>query len=293
MTFRFCLFFVVTWLIWLAALPLGGGVLAQDASQASEKPVIEWHFKDLPPAHVFNGADRRQGFADRTVAYFIDRLPAYRHVILEVPHSRLITELRRTDGVCSATILKTPDREKDIVFSKPVFKIFPLRLVLLKDKVAAIAPFMNDDDEVDLPQLIRNGSFRLGLISSRSYGTRMDTLLHMVNAKDKAFISPYERFAPMMARGRFDITLAYPFEAGYQFKSLTNHVPYATLAISGENQFTEVGLSCAKTPLGERVIADVDRIVEAEGVAPAYAAFYEEWLDDRAREEYRAVLDTN
>jgi len=285
-------------------LPLLAAALALVAATAraeeDARPRLTWVMAVPPPAHIPN----RTGYVDETLDWFIARLPQLRHEVITANSKRLQDMIASDDGICGAAMLKTPERERDTAFSRPVYWSLPNRLIVSAAHPAALDAHLNARGEVDLPALLADRSYTGGLQFGRSYGAGIDQAL------DRAQQHPGESAGlvsirgpghfDMLAGGRFDWTLAFPMEALWWARRLAvspdkteflgdlggDNLAYLTRPIAGNTDLVPGYIGCSRRPLGQSVIAAIDRLIDAAGANPPWLDYYLNWLDTGARAGY-------
>lgn len=262
---------------------------------ASDKPSVFWYNEHYPPTFISKGDDINQGFGDKTLAFFLKQLPQFNHEMLYANVNRTLAEIRENDGVCVLGLIRTTAREQFMSFSKPVFHTLPNRLIVLKDKMHLIAPYVGASGTVDLPLLMTDSGLVAGIIVDRVYSSHINKIIDDNKERTPRIDMPHPRYVPLLLRGRIDYTLGFSYEAAYQFKKQGKENAFISLPVAGEAETVSSGVACSIGPIGRQVITAVDHIIDAQGAIPSYHAFYEEWLDPAALEDSRraVVLSAN
>ena len=281
----------------MAALAL---VSATAGAEEDARPRLTWVMAVPPPAHIPN----RTGYADETLDWFIARLPQFRHEVVTANSKRLQDMIASDDGVCGAAMLKTPERERDTVFSHTVYWSLPNRLIVSAQRPAALDAHLNARGEVDLPALLADRTYTGGLQFGRSYGAGIDQALDQAQQHPGESAGLVSIRGPghfdMLASGRFDWTLAFPMEALWWARRLEvspdkaeflgdlggDNLAYLTRPIAGNTDLVPGYIGCSRRPLGQSVIAAIDRLIDAAGANPPWLDYYLNWLDTGARADY-------
>jgi len=261
------------------------GLAAGKTAEGADK--VTWYERDFPPVFIVNGGDKGKGFAQRIVAYFIERLTGYRHRIVQAPVARFLAEAQDRDGRCSLGLFKGGKRDQVLVYSKPVIWTPTVRVVVRRDARNSIKPYENPSGEVDLTGLVADDDIWFGATRDRSYSPVVDRAL--VSATGHRTIETPTVFK-MIEGNRFHYTFAYPWEAAYHFRTLKSEKKYDYLPIKNQKAFLATHIGCSKGAIGRRVIADADAIIVKAGAHPPWYDFYEEWLGPREREALRSHL---
>lgn len=253
------------------------------------RPPLTWVIAVPPPAHISN----RTGYIDETLDWFIARLPQFRHEVVIANSKRLQDMLASGDGVCGAAMLKTPARERDTVFSRPVYWSLPNRLIVSAEHPAALDAHLNNVGEADLPALLADRTYAGGLQFGRSYGAGIDQALERAQQHPGESASLVSIRGPghfdMLAGGRFDWTLGYPMEALWWARRQDgggDTPAYLTRPIAGSTDLIPGYIGCSNRPLGQNVVTAIDRLIAAAGEDPPWLGYYLNWLDAGTRAEY-------
>jgi uncharacterized protein (TIGR02285 family) len=278
-------------IVGVALLASAGIARAEDA-----RPTVTWVMAVPPPIHIVSPSGAT-GYADQTLAWFTERLPGFRHEVIGANSNRLQEMIAAADGVCGGAMLKTPEREATIQFSRPVYWMLPNRLIVSAERPAALDAHLDAQGEVDLPALLADRSFTGGVQQGRSYSPEIDRAL--AGAAGLVSIRGPGHF-DMLASGRFDWTIGFPIEGFYWARRLENspektdfladlggtNLAYLSRPIAGNTALMPGYIGCSKGPIGRRVIAELDRLIEAAGPNPPWLRFYLAWLDGSDRAEY-------
>lgn len=253
------------------------------SAQAESKPVIQWFHADFPPVFIIKGPLKGQGYGDKVFAYFMARMPEFEHIVSVTSIRRAFSNIRQQDGICEPALFKTPEREKFMHFSKPLYYLLSNQMVTLKSRFPTFKRYINHDGAIDLEQLLTRTDLNIGIVAERLYSTRINAALAAHDATLKKVHMPHHRFARLLSRGRIDYTFGFPAEATFQFKLNQNPTDYITVPVKGETNIVAGHIACSDMPLGHEVIKAVNRIASEAGPTPSYWQFYEDWLDENAK----------
>jgi uncharacterized protein (TIGR02285 family) len=189
-------------------------------------------------------------------------------------------------------MLKTPARERDTVFSAPIYWSLPNRLIVSAARPAALDAHLNPIGEVDLPALLADRTYAGGLQFGRSYGAGIDQALERAQQHPGESASLVSVRGPghfdMLASSRFDWTLGFPMEALWWARRQEggDTLAYLTRPIAGSTDLIAGYFGCSGRPLGQSVIAAVNRLVASAGDDPPWLVYYLNWLDAGTRVDY-------
>ena len=244
-------------MVWLAAMMLA----LAPALAASDLEVL-WRTFDCPPMYISEGPLAGQGFMDRQLQTLTARLPALRHRIADVTLARAWYEVEHQDATCILGIRKTPEREKVALFSRVLSIARGSRLVVPADRLAEAAPLVGSDGAVDLGRLASRADLRGGYIGRRDYGAGISQFLQDPARQAAMEVVPNERqLFHLLESRRIDFFFSYPSEIEYRQISSGEADGFSMLPIHDDQGAVESYVACSKTPAGQLIIGQVDRVL--------------------------------
>ena len=135
--------------------------------------------------------------------------------LLFAPHERIGTLMSGNDPICTPLRLKTKDREKVYVFSRPTDFFFNRRLYQHKSSEPLNQEFLDSSGNVvDLVEmLVSSPKYTLLIGADHSYGDFLDGVIAKI-PPDSLYIrhgiDPYFSMIEMLSKGRVDFYLSYP-----------------------------------------------------------------------------------
>ena len=262
----------------LVALPL--------SSQAQE--TLTWLVRDLPPMTIFDGPQKDQGSIDKMLPLLIERLPQYRHQILHVNRARGIQMLNAPSFTCDPSLVWTPARAKNIVFSTPAFAVLSNGIAIRRNRQDALASYVVDG-KFDLARFLGAQQTRLGIVAERSYGPGIDEQL--IHADPLELTPHYGNDAlgsllQMQRLGRLEAVLGYWTEIRYQATQQgMDSQDLVFYPIKGMPRYQRIHIGCSNTPLGRQAISHINRELQNIPQA-ALLESYANRLDPLMRERY-------
>ncbi|GAB7080562.1 hypothetical protein [Megalodesulfovibrio paquesii] len=290
----------------LLAMALWLGTLGTQGALA--KPV-RWCVQDIPPFFIQTGLFRRQGVLDHLLADLAARDPALFGATQDSPIARCMEEMRHSEGLCHLSLVKTPEREQFAIFSEPMLRFLPPRVLIACNQVKLYAAFLTQDG-FDLEAFLRApGELKLVIIRGRRYGEVVDDLLAKHAESPGLYVVPTATspFAMLMA-GRVGAAIGHPVEAGYYTQIMQENgetsdrprrmksFPIVRYSQNREGQpvhETPIGnlsyVACSKTPTGEAVIGRVNELLQDGNLTLRMATEYARWLDRNGQRDFWAV----
>ncbi len=252
----------------LARLGLGCLALVAAVAPARAAEELLWLKASWAPVFVEQG----DGFGDSALNWLQQNLAEYRHADRFLPLPRLQLALADLPHACTASLARNPVREAQFLFSRDFLRMPGLAVVVRPGSLAALAPYGDARQGIDLPRLVRDAGLDGVINENRSYGAALDPVLQAVPPERLKRLTRASTMVAMLAAERVDWVLLYPFEASWQARKLRPEPAIAALPILGQRPVIASGIACARSDFGRRVIAQVDALIAAHPSRPWQAA---------------------
>ncbi|MDT8999661.1 transporter substrate-binding domain-containing protein [Paucibacter sp. APW11] len=195
---------------------------AQPATPAGARPPVYWQVLDFPPYYIVSGAQQGQGLSDQLLRDVQKLLPEFEHHNEPSAPLRQTAQMKAGKPACTASMLRTPEREQFMDFALHPFT-WQLPQVLLMPASSPLAKKLQRDSEgrISLADALQIADFHLGVTARRSFGAELDPLLARARAARPDAVREFRQDSllaealRLMKLGRFDATLGYPTEAEY------------------------------------------------------------------------------
>lgn len=269
--------------LWLIAPLLGMWPLSGQAQDT-----LTWLVRDLPPMTIFDGPQKGQGSVDKLLPLLIERLPQYRHQILHVNRARGMQMLNAPSFTCDPSLVWTPARARNIVFSTPAFAVLSNGIAIRRNRQDALASYVVDG-QFDLARFLDARQTRLGIVAERSYGPGIDEQL--IHADPLELAPHYGNDAlgsllQMQRLGRLEAVLGYWTEIRYQAAQQDiDPQDLMFYPIKGTTRYQRIHIGCSNTPQGRQAISHINRELQNIPQA-ALLESYANRLDPLMREQY-------
>lgn len=237
---------IIRWYGGLFCLILTCIILQVTPARGEELTIYYFH---RPPYYVRTGTIPK-GF----LMVFVNRVlesSGIKPVYVEIPPKRILEELKKPQQACSPGWFKTPDRERDYIFSAPIYRDAPLTFIVRKNQDV---PSKVSLDE--LLKFLRSSRFP-GLICGFSYGPFLDSVFSKEQTS-RCVGAPVVNVVKMVAAGRLDFTITFPEEFGYIAKNYPELLEILiTIPIDGIPEGNKRYLMCSKG-LHEELLARIN-----------------------------------
>ncbi|WP_428247880.1 hypothetical protein [Ferrovibrio sp.] len=251
-------------------------VILPGAARAADS--LLWLKAQWTPVFV----EQETGFGDAALDWLKQRLPDYRHETRFQPLPRLERLLGEQQQACTASLARNPAREARFLFSHDFLRMPGLAVVVRDDSLAAVKAHGDGQAGVDVAALLRDAALDGVINENRSYGAALDALLQPVPPERLMRLPRASTMVAMLGASRVDWVLLYPFEAAAQARALKPPPHLNMLPILGQRPVIASGIACARSAFGQRVIDQVNALIEAHPAAPWQAAL-NALLDDETR----------
>lgn len=253
---------------------------------------IVWIHSDFPPYNISTGKDKGQGSVDLVEKLLIEALPNYQHVRINANYARMTKEIRTKKNVCSAGLVKTPERSKYTEYSIPYSIALANRLITNTENSKLLHSHINNQS-VDLDSLLKSQTFLLGISKGRRYGGGIDHTLE----KHKDSPAIFERVGNDQLEGLIKMLaisdrpingiLGYnSAEVSYISRKLgIDAKQFKYYSIKGGAPYNLGYVGCSKSTLGRTVINQINQIV-AKVRKNKIADIFGKWLDNDVLDEY-------
>lgn len=261
-----------------AILTAAALLLAAGQAQAQDNHIL-WLKTEWPPVFMSSG----KGFGDHALLWLLARLPAYSHEIRSLPLPRLLRSMEEERiTVCTTNLLRTPARAVKYLISHDIMRMPALSLVVRSSGVPAFAGLRNAKGEVEFRRLLQQTELDGVINENRSYGPVLDGLVQDAPRASVARLPKTGSMVSMLAARRVDWILLYPFEAIWLARQERTAPVLSALPIAEIPAFGDGGVTCNRTALGEKLVADINRVLVANPDEPWLASMYD-WLDPETR----------
>ncbi len=238
---------------------------------------VDWHFETLPS--VYSGDGRYTGVGDRLWQWYTRHMPEFVHNHLEsVPIRRTISRMVRGEAICQPFFLNTDAHANDLYLSEPLLWVPAERLIVRKNLIPHLAKF-KVGPHIDLAHLLISGEKRIGFVGGRSYTKYISNVLdkHGHSHKNIYQARSTSQLLKMMASGRIDIIIEFPWTAEKSLGSSPQTGNFAHIPISGAPTWISAHTACGRSALGHEIIRRVNQLAHKAGPIPPYIREYFEF----------------
>jgi uncharacterized protein (TIGR02285 family) len=250
---------------------------------------INWLKADFEPCHVLNKT-KKAGYCDLIDKLSINTLPEYNHTF-ELSTSRRYANIMETQiEFCTTDLLRSPQREKYMVYSNVRLYILPNGLIV-NEGDTRFGPYINDEGEIELKKVLRS-ELILGLNERRIYGTGIDRLLRDLGNKSPiVFAGSDKKTIQLLVMERFDYTLGSPTEIGLFEQDSRSEEQVVFFPIAGKTKLLQTYVSCRNSKFGQQIIKLINqrlRVEDDEAIKQGYL----NWVPKKQHQYYHKLLSS-
>ncbi len=235
-------------------------VLFSEYIHAIEKPTIRWLTWQQAPNFIIEGKFKGQGIGGTLTKKLQDNLPQYNHINV-LSNTRRYQSLIKEKNVCVAWAWIVPGSEKYRIHSRAVSLAPRSGIQILKTKQHL---FGKPGETLSLKNLLTNLDLKLGYLEEMTYSKRVHELLEENRNKGNIHFSSrneVEFNLSMLDREHLDYFFSFSAQAIFdaELKGINNK--YQFYNIEEMDLYTSMHTHCSKTPFGEQVMSEVEKIL--------------------------------
>lgn len=205
--------------------------------------------------------------------------------LVDISRNRAREWTKTAGNACIPWLRKTPERERDYLFTLPYMLESAIVLVTLPDSPwqRQLEQLQDHSGRISLQQLLLlHRPPLLGVEKNRSYGAQIDALLlqhHKVLYTRSTAGEFVGSMLPMLQKGFVDLMLEYPKIA----RRSQIELRYWTLAEA--EPYNAVHFACSRTTQGEKIVALLNQSIRHQGQSKDYQQLFLQGFAeaDRAR----------
>jgi uncharacterized protein (TIGR02285 family) len=255
---------------------------------SQEKQTIRWLTWEQVPNFILSGKFEGQGLGDAFTRALQLELPEFNHVNIS-SNTRRYNRLIREPDVCVAWAWIVPGSREYRIHSRPVSLAHPTGIHVLKSKQHL---FGRPGQTLSLATLLAKPDITLGYLKEMTYSKKVHDLLDQYQHQGNIhFSSPtaVEFNLEMLDRNRVDYLFGFAAQSTFnaEIKNIPNHYEFYNLEEFGV--YTSMHTHCSKTPLGEKVMTQVNQKLTNE-MLMEHLAVVERWYGNN-RQYREAFID--
>ncbi|NVK17228.1 MAG: TIGR02285 family protein [Methylocystaceae bacterium] len=270
---------IVRFFLGIFSLACSSSVFAFEIPNRSDSRVLTWQRFQAPPLTITKGEDQNNGIIDSIRALITKDLTEFEHQEIDLPYKRFLLYATEKLNVCTPYLFKTPEREKYLIFSKPVV-IFPGFEIIMHKK---LHEKLNHADSLSLDSLFSKHRMRLATNKVRSYSNIINPII--AKYESEKLVSRHNGSTTLIFRllnaERADFMVDFPNRLLYWAKELqVDPYDYVSIPIKEDYANATSYFACPKTPWGANVIDRVNMSLRKHVNSPEYLTILKRWSHD-------------
>ena len=236
-----------------------------------------------------------------TTRLLMKSLPQYQFSVEFAQSPSIARLLKKLPNSCSPNRVKTPERLRDNIFSLPLNIALDLRLYYKENSIASALPqsALNKDQQlISLASLfISNSTDTLGIDRGRSLGVFLDKQIASLDEHNLVIRSGGESttsLVKMLLKNRIDYIIDYPISVNEALKNSVTTTTLDSLEIAGSPGYIIGYVACNKGPLGQKIIADINKSLQNLYLSYSFYQAHTRYLDNNDlvnfNQAYQAVF---
>jgi len=247
---------------------------------------IAWIRLDFPPGYILKGDNAGNGVYEQIIRYFSEQLPHYDMKTVDMSRKRFWHEIQDRKNYCEVGAQRTIERQQYAYFSIPISLIPPAKIVLNQMSWEALGK----PDRMSLNDLLNNRELSGSIMSVRSYGSAVDSVLEMyesdINANIQRQVIELGSLYSMIAMNRLDFTIDYEgLVVQFLQKQALDNLKIVT--IDEEEKYHTMHVVCTKNAWGDQVIREINKIVKIHRMLDSFRQCFSAYGDTFNGEFYQ------
>lgn len=228
-----------------------------------------------------------------TIKLLMQRLN-WQVTVLNVPLARSLSYMEAGKAVCIVNKIKTPEREKKYLFSKPV-NFFEAQRLYQRTELPVIADtFLDKQGAVKSIHDVINSQPESTILTPAdfSFGERIDQDLELINKNQKIPISNEAYFGSsmkMFAFKRTDYAIVFPVEL-YRKSGEDKTHDVRSYSIADNPKYIAGRFWCSDSPASRQLIAMVNKVAKTLYADPQFIEAHTRYLPQQSAVAIKNII---
>lgn len=261
------------------------------SAESLGKEELLWYHPNFPPANFVEGLMGGLGYNDQAEKFISSQMLQYQHDYITASYQRIMHSLKFGHG-CAIGFYKNAKIANNVIFSIPYLLTFPNGLIIKKKQLNEFIQYFDKNGSISIKALLENEKLLAGIADGRKYQGVIDIELAQHRNNDniivRSSIDVFSGLLMMLDKNRIDYLFGFPEELEYHTSLgvLDNEMQF--IPISEMPKFLICYIICSKTPLGEKAIHEINKILLSNRTTPQFLRFYQFWLDFESKKRHRS-----
>lgn len=256
--------------------------LALLLSCCTQVSAIDWYVRDWPPFNIQQGPDAGQGSYDLMLTQLTAALPQYSHHLQFATLSKRQQLMQQNVPHCLFGVLKSPERQKKMLFSDIAFYSPALRVAALAEH--PLWQSTQAGASIELSSLLQQ-AWRGMVEYKRLYPQNVQQYAgELLQVSDNS-----TDLVAMLKAGRADYVVEYPDRLHYLAQSHPS-VALRYARLQGEPPVVPVYVACQNTPAAAAQIQAINLALQQLRSNADYQQAWLHLLSEQSRNELRLSM---
>lgn len=221
----------------------------------------------------------------------------YKHITRASNFKRVLFGMKNGEHVCSSALLKNAERGKFITYSHPNFLLLPNGVLIRAGDRHLLDPYIDPSNRLNFSLVLEEKKLILGVSTGRQYGSGVDPLLEKMKLNKPSQVLVRSEadvrsgLIYVLHNRRVDLVLGFSTEHEYAAHVSGSEAATEFLPIAEQRPFTLGYTGCTKGEWGDRVVEQINSILEEPEVFESFVHYYKRWLPNSNYAYYDQLLD--
>lgn len=285
---------IITTLFSLHSFALAKGLKADKSTHDNHEKII-WLVEDKKEnVNLLDKTAPNTSVASYIESRVISELGQYDIEIKRVAIKRIDQILQSTPNACAANRAKLEARQKYSIYSTPQAFYLTHQLFRFNQTTPLSKSLLNEEGElIAIENVFRqHPTHKIGLAKGVSFGKYLDTEIDKVAIENIYFrggINRVTALEAMLYLNRVDYLLALPIDINPSEEQKAKLEQYP---IAGAPPYLIAHFSCSKSPVGQKVVNDINHILSKKYQSEDYYLAHKKWFTEKDLVKLQAYLQS-
>ncbi|WP_375750431.1 hypothetical protein [Vibrio sp. HN007] len=261
---------------------------------------VNWALYSFPPYLTpANPPSKHDPIGNGPAAVFLkytkEHMPEFQHEYELATLSRVIGLMKNGVLACNPLLLKIPEREPFVEYSRPIMVLLPHHIIVTEANFHKLKPYLDSEGKVELSKLVTNTDLSTSITKRRAYPTVVSDALDSVHGNQPSILYSADLYTPIkqLIAKRIDYVVAYPFEMYWYISEVEKKkdLTLKYIPISGMPEYVLSYVGCTKGEQGKKIIQETNKVIADAGSRPPWVEYQLSYLDEAARSKLEHLLD--
>ncbi len=257
---------------------------------------IIWHQLNVPPFNIVSGPGMHEGITDNLRNILLKEMPEYEHRFLKANLTRTVKDMEKGKKICHTSLIPNKERAAFMDFSLTYTLLLPPGLIVAKSRMDTFAPFMNDQGELKLQEILAANKLNATYTRARfypqaimeaiaTYGKKGSGIL-----KEKIDVPKTDSETDKLVDGAIDGILGYPIVAYYYSTLNDTAEKISYVKVAGTQSFSTLHAACTKGEWNKPILKRINDVIRQHREKEGFIQATLRWLPENSRKALNEYL---